>query len=172
MPHKQRFGYLMPWALSNTRKPSFIVTKLILRVIAPLMINTHLRRDAGHGDAGIYRFPRLRLCVQGRKDKFSAPKTATKQQVMAKYDFVKQADRVGRLVDTHEFRYLAFDLSRFSEELIETMQQQVADSLVISGNALILRHVYVERKMTPLICTSTTVMSENCSKLWLITVRQ
>ena len=79
------------------------------------------------------------------KDKFSAPKTATKQQVKDKYNFVKQADRVGRLVDTHEFRYLAFDLSRFSEELLIQMKKHIGDSLVISGKALILKHVYVER---------------------------
>jgi isocitrate dehydrogenase kinase/phosphatase len=84
------------------------------------------------------------------KDKFSAPKTATKQQVKDKYNFVKQADRVGRLVDTHEFRYLAFDLSRFSDELLIEMKKHIGDSLVISGKALILKHVYVERKMTPL----------------------
>ena len=84
------------------------------------------------------------------KDKFSAPKTATKAQVKEKYNFVKQADRVGRLVDTHEFRYLAFDLSRFSEELLTQMKTHIDSSLVISGKALILKHVYVERKMTPL----------------------
>ena len=84
------------------------------------------------------------------KDKFSAPKTATKAQVKEKYNFVKQADRVGRLVDTHEFRYLAFDLSRFSEELLTQMKTHIDNSLVISGKALILKHVYVERKMTPL----------------------
>jgi len=84
------------------------------------------------------------------KDKFSAPKTATKAQVIDKYNFVKQADRVGRLVDTHEFRYLAFDLSRFSDELLEQMKSQIGSSMVISGKALILKHVYVERKMTPL----------------------
>jgi len=84
------------------------------------------------------------------KDKFSAPKTATKAQVKEKYNFVKQADRVGRLVDTHEFRYLAFDLSRFSEQLLQQMKENIGSSLIISGKALILKHVYVERKMTPL----------------------
>lgn len=84
------------------------------------------------------------------KDKFTPPKTSNRQQVMDKYNFVKNADRVGRLVDTHEFRYLAFDLSRFSPSLLEEIQQQACDSVIISGNALILKHVYVERKMPPL----------------------
>jgi isocitrate dehydrogenase kinase/phosphatase len=84
------------------------------------------------------------------KDRVTPPKEASREDVMEKYDYVKNADRVGRLADTHEFRYLAFDLSRFSGELLEEMKQQVGDSIRISGNALILKHVYVERKMTPL----------------------
>ena len=47
------------------------------------------------------------------RDRFRPPKTSNRQEVMAKYDFVKQADRVGRLVDTHEFNYLVFDRQRF-----------------------------------------------------------
>ena len=84
------------------------------------------------------------------RDRFRPPKTSNRQEVMAKYDFIKQADRVGRLVDTHEFNYLAFDRQRFSCELFEEMTSEVADSITLSGNALILRHVYVERKVTPL----------------------
>ena len=84
------------------------------------------------------------------RDRFRPPKTASRAEVMEKYDFVKQADRVGRLVDTHEFNYLAFNLQRFSPELLDEMAKEVADSLTISGNALILRHVYVERKVKPL----------------------
>ncbi|UYM15161.1 bifunctional isocitrate dehydrogenase kinase/phosphatase [Endozoicomonas euniceicola] len=84
------------------------------------------------------------------RDRFRPPKTSNRQEVMAKYDFVKQADRVGRLVDTHEFNYLVFDRQRFSPELLEEMITEVADSITLSGNALILRHVYVERKVTPL----------------------
>jgi len=84
------------------------------------------------------------------KDTFTPPKNISRQQVMDKYNFVKNADRVGRLVDTHEFRFLAFDLSRFSQELLQELQQEASDTLIISGNALILKHVYVERKMTPL----------------------
>lgn len=84
------------------------------------------------------------------RDHFRPPKTATRAEVMARYNFVKQADRVGRLVDTHEFNYLAFNRHRFSRELLDEMSEEIADSMTISGNALILRHVYVERKVTPL----------------------
>ncbi|ATC95005.1 bifunctional isocitrate dehydrogenase kinase/phosphatase [Pseudoalteromonas tunicata] len=84
------------------------------------------------------------------RDRFVPPKQLTRQDVMDKYEFVKNADRVGRLVDTHEFRYLAFDLSRFSPQLLAQLQQDAPSSVVISGKALILKHVYVERKMIPL----------------------
>jgi len=84
------------------------------------------------------------------KDKFTPPKNITRQGVMDKYNFVKNADRIGRLVDTQEFRYLAFDLSRFSEEMLTELKTYASENLIINGNALILKHVYVERKMTPL----------------------
>lgn len=84
------------------------------------------------------------------KDKFTPPKDITRNGVMEKYNFVKNADRIGRLVDTQEFRYLAFDLSRFSDDVLMELKAHASDSLIINGNALILKHVYVERKMIPL----------------------
>ncbi|PAJ75437.1 bifunctional isocitrate dehydrogenase kinase/phosphatase [Pseudoalteromonas sp. NBT06-2] len=84
------------------------------------------------------------------KDKFTPPKNITRQVVIDKYNFVKNADRIGRLVDTQEFRYLAFDLSRFSDEILVELHKYASENLIINGNALILKHVYVERKMTPL----------------------
>ncbi|SFC07838.1 bifunctional isocitrate dehydrogenase kinase/phosphatase [Pseudoalteromonas denitrificans] len=84
------------------------------------------------------------------KDTFTPPKNITRKGVMEKYDFVKNADRIGRLVDTQEFRYLAFDLSRFSQEILIELKQKAGNNIIISGNALILKHVYVERKMLPL----------------------
>lgn len=84
------------------------------------------------------------------KDHFSPPKESTRQQVKAKYNMVKNADRVGRMADVYEFSYLAFDRSRFSDELLKEMQKEVASQLQVTGNALVLKHVYVERKMIPL----------------------
>jgi isocitrate dehydrogenase kinase/phosphatase len=84
------------------------------------------------------------------KDRFAPPKESTREQVKGKYDFVKRSERAGRMADMHEFRNLAFPLQRFSPELLDELQRECASQIVIRGRALIIKHVYVERRMTPL----------------------
>ncbi len=150
MPHKQRFELFNAIGFIKHAKTEFYRYKVDTTKNSP----ASFKYVAAPGTPGMVM---LVFTIAGSdhvykviKDKFSAPKTATKAQVKEKYNFVKQADRVGRLVDTHEFRYLAFDLSRFSEQLLQQMKEHIGSSLIISGKALILKHVYVERKMTPL----------------------
>lgn len=150
MPHKQRFELFNAIGFIKHAKTEFYRYKVDTTKNSP----ESFKYVAAPGTPGMVM---LVFTIAGSdhvykviKDKFSAPKTATKAQVKEKYNFVKQADRVGRLVDTHEFRYLAFDLSRFSEQLLQQMKEHIGSSLIISGKALILKHVYVERKMTPL----------------------
>ena len=150
MPHKKRFELFNAIGFIKHAKTEFYRYKVDTTKNSP----TSFKYVNAPGTPGMVM---LVFTIEGSdyvykviKDKFSAPKTATKAQVKEKYNFVKQADRVGRLVDTHEFRYLAFDLSRFSKELLTQMKTHIGSSLVISGKALILKHVYVERKMTPL----------------------
>ncbi|MBH0055669.1 bifunctional isocitrate dehydrogenase kinase/phosphatase [Pseudoalteromonas sp. SWXJZ94C] len=150
MPHKQRFELFNAIGFIKHAKTEFYRHKVDTTKNSP----ANFKYVTAPGTPGmvmlVFTIEGLDYVYKVIKDKFSAPKTATKAQVIDKYNFVKQADRVGRLVDTHEFRYLAFDLSRFSDELLEQMKNQIGSSMVISGKALILKHVYVERKMTPL----------------------
>ena len=150
MPHKQRFELFNAIGFIKHAKTEFYRYKVDTTKNSP----ANFKYVTAPGTPGmvmlVFTIEGLDYVYKVIKDKFSAPKTATKAQVKEKYNFVKQADRVGRLVDTHEFRYLAFDLSRFSDELLEQMKSQIGSSMVISGKALILKHVYVERKMTPL----------------------
>ncbi|NMP01288.1 bifunctional isocitrate dehydrogenase kinase/phosphatase [Pseudoalteromonas arctica] len=150
MPHKQRFELFNAIGFIKHAKTEFYRHKVDTTKNSP----ANFKYVTAPGTPGmvmlVFTIEGLDYVYKVIKDKFSAPKTATKAQVKEKYNFVKQADRVGRLVDTHEFRYLAFDLSRFSDELLEQMKSQIGSSLVLSGKALILKHVYVERKMTPL----------------------
>ena len=150
MPHKQRFELFNAIGFIKHAKTEFYRYKVDTTKNSP----ANFKYVTAPGTPGmvmlVFTIEGLDYVYKVIKDKFSAPKTATKAQVIDKYNFVKQADRVGRLVDTHEFRYLAFDLSRFSDELLEQMKSQIGSSMIISGKALILKHVYVERKMTPL----------------------
>jgi isocitrate dehydrogenase kinase/phosphatase len=89
------------------------------------------------------------------KDYFPPPKETSREQIMAKYQLVKQHDRVGRMADSLEFSNVAFPLERFTPALISEIQKQCSFLLEFSTNPsgeseLIIKHLYIERRMTPL----------------------
>jgi isocitrate dehydrogenase kinase/phosphatase len=69
---------------------------------------------------------------------------------MAKYRLVKEHDRVGRMADSLEYSDAAFPLARISSELREELTREAASSIEIDGEQLVIRHLYIERRMTPL----------------------
>ena len=98
----------------------------------------------------VFTLPSYDFVFKIIKDKFTPPKEMTREQVKEKYRLVKRADRAGRMADTQEFTNLAFARNRFSDELIKELHE-VAPSLIEEhGTALVIKHVYVERRMTPL----------------------
>ncbi len=98
----------------------------------------------------VFTLPSYDFVFKVIKDRFTPPKDMTREQVKAKYTLVKRWDRAGRMADTQEFTNLAFARERFSDELIEELRN-VAPSLIEEhGKALVIKHVYVERRMTPL----------------------
>ncbi len=70
--------------------------------------------------------------------------------VRRKYQLVKKHDRVGRMADTWEYSQVALPRRRFSPELLQALREQVPSLLEETPEAVILRHVYIERRMTPL----------------------
>jgi isocitrate dehydrogenase kinase/phosphatase len=90
------------------------------------------------------------------KDFFPPQKDTSREQIQSKYRLVKRHDRVGRMADTAEYSEVAFPLDRFEPDLVEEIRQFAPSQLEISdrdGNGefeLILKHVYIERRMVPL----------------------
>ncbi|TEA77027.1 bifunctional isocitrate dehydrogenase kinase/phosphatase [Allopusillimonas ginsengisoli] len=70
--------------------------------------------------------------------------------VRRKYLMVKKHDRVGRMADTWEYSQVALPRARFSEALLAELRDQVPSLLEENGDTVVLRHVYIERRMTPL----------------------
>lgn len=70
--------------------------------------------------------------------------------VRRKYMLVKKHDRVGRMADTWEYSQVALPRARFSEALLAELRREVPSLLEEDADRLILRHVYIERRMTPL----------------------
>ncbi|NDY92682.1 bifunctional isocitrate dehydrogenase kinase/phosphatase [Ideonella livida] len=88
------------------------------------------------------------------KDRFPPQKPTTREGVKAKYQLVKQHDRVGRMADTLEFSNVVLPRGRFSPELLAELQREAPSQVVLTerdGQPLVLlRHVYIERRLVPL----------------------
>ncbi|MFZ4482322.1 MAG: isocitrate dehydrogenase kinase/phosphatase-domain containing protein, partial [Rhodoferax sp.] len=80
----------------------------------------------------------------------------SREQIKGKYLLVKQHDRVGRMADTLEYSEVGFPRDRFDDELIEELSKFAPSQLEISDRdgdgriELIVKHVYIERRMIPL----------------------
>jgi len=86
------------------------------------------------------------------KDFYPPQKENTSRElIQSKYLLVKQHDRVGRMADTLEFSNVAFPRHRFEEELLRELRHFCPSLLEEdSGDDLVLKHVYIERRMVPL----------------------
>jgi isocitrate dehydrogenase kinase/phosphatase len=106
------------------------------------------------GDEGmvmaVFTLPAFNLVFKIIKDSFGAPKNTTRQAVMDKYHFVFVRDRVGRLADAQEFEHLEFPRRCFPEELLEYLLGVAARTVRVEADRVIVRHVYTERRVTPL----------------------
>jgi isocitrate dehydrogenase kinase/phosphatase len=90
------------------------------------------------------------LVIKLIRDRFRNPKNTTRRAVVEKYDLVFKHDRAGRLVEAHAFEYLKFDRCWFSDELLDELLREAAEMVEIVQDEVILRHAYVERRVTPL----------------------
>ncbi|HWK69320.1 MAG TPA: bifunctional isocitrate dehydrogenase kinase/phosphatase [Burkholderiaceae bacterium] len=70
--------------------------------------------------------------------------------VRRKYQLVKKHDRAGRMADTWEYSQVALPRARFSDRLLAELREQIPSLLEETGELIVLRHVYIERRMTPL----------------------
>ncbi|MFP2770805.1 bifunctional isocitrate dehydrogenase kinase/phosphatase [Oceanisphaera sp. KMM 10153] len=98
----------------------------------------------------VFTLPSYDVVFKIIKDKFTPPKEVSHDTVRAKYRLVKQHDRVGRMADTMEFTNFEFPLHRISPELLNELQQVAPSLLTITDDTLLIRHLYTERRMTPL----------------------
>ncbi len=84
------------------------------------------------------------------KDVFGSSKEMDRATVKKKFMLVKQVDRVGRMADTLEFSNVLFPLKRFSNEVMDELQRLAPSCFEIDGEQLIIKHLYIERRMEPL----------------------
>jgi isocitrate dehydrogenase kinase/phosphatase len=128
-------------------------TELFRNLMAYLQ-DPEARFAFAEGDEGmvmaVFTLPAFNLVFKIIKDSFGAPKNTTRQAVMEKYHFVFVRDRVGRLADAQEFEHLEFPRRCFSDELLTYLLGAAARTVRVEGDRVIVRHVYTERRVTPL----------------------
>ena len=98
----------------------------------------------------VFTLPSYDLVLKVIRDRFSAPKRATRNSVMQKYRLVFRHDRAGRLVDAQEFEHLEFRRDRFSPALLDRLLAEAGEAVRVVDGRVAIRHAYIERRVTPL----------------------
>ena len=98
----------------------------------------------------VFTLPSYPYVFKVIRDRFPPPKKTTRQEVLDTYRLVKMHDRVGRMSDILEYSHVALPRDRFAGELLEELYETCANSVSEEGDQIIFKHMYIERRMTPL----------------------
>ena len=98
----------------------------------------------------VFNMPSDNLVFMVIRDRFAKPKRTTRREVIAKYDYIYRHDRTGRLPDTQTFEHLKFNTGCFHPEVVDELRRTAARSIVVNGEEITLKFVYVERRVIPL----------------------
>jgi isocitrate dehydrogenase kinase/phosphatase len=98
----------------------------------------------------VFNMPNYEVVFKIIKDRFSQPKTVTRQDVLDRYRLVFRHDRAGRLVDAQTFEHLEFKRSRFTADLLADLLSAAGSSVCLEGDFVVISHAYVERRVIPL----------------------
>ena len=98
----------------------------------------------------VFTLPSFDVVFKVIKDRFDYPKKTDRRAVQERYQLVFRHDRAGRLIDAQEFEYLKIDRNRFSDSLLSELRKSASRSVHINDHHVVLKHVYTERRITPL----------------------
>lgn len=97
-----------------------------------------------------FTLPSFNMVFKIIKDNFAPPKNTSEKIVKQKYDLVTKHDRVGRLADTHLFENFVVEKDRFTPELLAELRKIAKSKIILRGDKVEIKHLYVEKKMIPL----------------------
>jgi len=98
----------------------------------------------------VFTLPSFPWVFKVIRDEFPLPKQITRDEVRAKYLLVKYHDRVGRLPDAMEYSDVLFPTERMEPSLLAELERSCSRSIERDGGGLVVKHLYVERRMMPL----------------------
>jgi isocitrate dehydrogenase kinase/phosphatase len=98
----------------------------------------------------VFTLPSFPYVFKIIRDHFAPPKDTDRQTVKDKYHLVKMHDRVGRMADTLEYSLVALPLDRFDPALVAELEAEAGSNVELEGDKVVIRHMYIERRMQPL----------------------
>ncbi len=98
----------------------------------------------------VFTLPSLPWVFKVIRDDIAPSKDTDRARVREKYMLVKRHDRAGRMTDILEYSNVAFPRARFSPALLAELANSVPSMLEEDGDLLVIRHLYIERRLTPL----------------------
>lgn len=113
----------------------------------------------------VFTLPSYPYVFKVIRDRFAPPKDMSRKMVEEKYQLVKQHDRVGRMADMLEYSYVALPQNRFSKELLDELLDTCAGSIEFDQDQVVIKHVYIERRMIPLNMDMAEANDERLEKL-------
>ncbi len=98
----------------------------------------------------VFTLPSLPWVFKVIRDDIAPSKDTDRARVREKYMLVKHHDRAGRMTDILEYSNVAFPRARFAPELLAELGRSIPSMLEDDGDRLVIRHLYIERRLTPL----------------------
>lgn len=98
----------------------------------------------------VFTLPSFPYVFKVIKDRFPPGKDFSRETVEQRYQLVKKHDRVGRMADTMEYSDVALPADRIDVQLMAELKDSIGSSLEFDGGWVIIKHLYIERRLTPL----------------------
>lgn len=148
MPHKSKADLYASIGLHKQGKTEFY------RELLEHLKSSNDQMVAAPGVKGlvmmVFTLPSFPYVFKVIRDKFGSTKEFGRDTVLARYQLVKRHDRVGRMADTLEYSNVALPLERISADLLAELRVAVGSALEFEGDTLIIRHLYIEKRLIPL----------------------
>ncbi|MGE0314624.1 MAG: bifunctional isocitrate dehydrogenase kinase/phosphatase [Lautropia sp.] len=147
--------------LMPTKPPSELYTMLGLHKQGKTLFYRDLLHHLAHSSDKFVIAPGIKGLVMGVFTLPSFPyvfkfikdvrrKDVSREYIEGRYQLVKAHDRVGRMADSWEYSDVPFPRDRLDDALIEELRATAPSLLEDDGASIVVRHLYIERRMVPL----------------------
>lgn len=148
MPSKQRAQLIINLGFQEWGK------SLLKNEFCSYCCNSTTKLDHAPGIRGmvmcVFTLPDFPMVFKVIRNVFPPSKEITPEEVITRYRFVAEQDRVGRMADAQLFHAWNFPAVLFESGLLDSLENECSDRVTRIDDRVIIRDVFTERKMIPL----------------------